>query len=490
MLEARVLKIWPILQLSVLCCALSACALGPAYQAPAASEAGVPEGWHAQLPHAGKVMELAQWWTQFDDPVLTELTLAAQRGSPTIAQAEARVRQARAALDTSEAGRLPSLSLSASDTRSNGTGVAVAPGVGTTQTLASAGLNAAWDLDLFGGTRSSVQSASALAAASEAAWHDSRVSLAAAVADAYVMRRQCEALLAQNEIDLSSRVETHRLISNKVQFGFTAPADALRTEASVAEGTSLLLNQKGLCARLLNQLAALTGIAQVELLARLKPNNAIIPVPAAASVGTVPAAVLSQRPDVTSAERALAAANADIGVAIANRLPRIALAGSIGINRLRLDSGTTRFNTWSFGPSLSLPIFDGGSGRALEAASRARYDEALAAYRQRVQTAVQEVEDALVRVDIALQRERSAEIAESRYQKYFDAKQVQFRVGASSLLDLEDARRITVAGKQALAAVRLERAQSWIALYKAAGGGWQEASNAAAAGANSSPSAK
>jgi multidrug efflux system outer membrane protein len=460
---------------TIMACTLAACAVGPAYQPPAPSDAGVPLAWHAQLPHSGRVIDLAQWWMQFDDPLLSALILSSQNDSPTIAQAEARVRQARAALDSSAAAFFPSLSLDASITRSNGTGIAATSGASTVQTLGAATLSSSWDFDLFGGTRRSIEAGSARLAGSQADWHDSRVSLAAEVANAYVARRQCEALMVQNEIDLASRIETHRLTGNKVASGFSAPADALRTEASVAESTSLQQNQKGLCARNINQLAALTGIPPADLEARLKPGHAVIPLPAAVSVPAIPAAVISQRPDVASIERALAAASADIGVAVANRLPQLGLAGTIGINRLRIGNAVTRYDTWSFYPSLSLPIFDGGSGAAQVTSSRARYDELLAAYKARIRQAVQEVEDALVRIDIAAQREQATELAEARYQQYFDAKKVQFRLGATSLLDLEDARRITVGSKQSLAAVRLERAQSWIALYKSVGGGWQAA---------------
>jgi outer membrane protein, multidrug efflux system len=295
------------------------------------------------------------------------------------------------------------------------------------------------------------------------------------VANAYVTRRQCEALAVQSEIDLASRIETHRLIGNKIRSGFAAPADQLRTEASVAEAASQLHNQKGACARLVNQLAALTGVAPAEIEARLGQRPAVIPTPGGAPVPAVPAAAVSQRPDVAAVERTLAAASADIGVAMANRLPRLSISGVIGVNSLRLGGATTPYDTWSLGPSLSLPLFDAGVGAARVASSLARYDEVLASYRQILRRAVQEVEDALVRVDVAVRREESAEIAEARYRQFFAAKETQFRLGATSLLDLESARQVTVASSQALAAARLERAQAWIALYQALGGGWQEA---------------
>ena len=466
-----------VIGLATVMFALSGCTVGPTYRTPSPSVSGIPDAFHAKLAHSGSLIDLAQWWTQFNDPLLSTLILSSQKDSPTVVQAEARMRQAYAMLDLSSAGLLPTASLTASSNWSNGTGVTTAAITDTVQTLNVAKLNTSWDLDLFGGTQRSVEGASARATASEQDWHESRVTLAAEVTSTYVGRRQCEALVLQNEADLASRLETDRLIRHKISYGFSAPIDALRTEASVAESKSSLHNQKGLCARYVNQLAALTGLSPKTLEANLDKGKAIIPVPTSTSMPIIPAAILSQRPDVASVERKLASASADIGVAQANRMPKLQLAGVIGINRLRAGGSVTRYDTWSFYPSLSLPIFDGGSGAAEVSSARARYDEVLAAYRQKIREAVQEVEDALVRVDVALQREQVTELAETRYQQYFKAKTVEFGRGATSLLDLEDARRITVNSKQSLAAVRLERAQSWIALYKSVGGGWQDRQN-------------
>ena len=472
--QCSALNVCQLTSLAVMACMLSACTVGPTYRTPVLSTFGIPDAWHARLAHSGSLLELAQWWTQFDDSLLSALILSSQKDSPTVAQAEARMRQAHALLNVTSAGLFPAVSLAASSTQSNGTGMTSAKVTSTVQTSDVATLNASWDLDLFGGTRRSVEGAAARVTASEQDWHESRVTLAAEVANAYVGRRQCEALLLQYEADLASRLETDRLIRNKINSGFSAPANALRTEASVAESRSSLHNQKGLCARYANQLVALTGLVPNDLEASLEKGKAIIPIPIAMSVPAIPAAVLSQRPDVASMERMLASASANIGVAQANRMPQLQLAGMIGINRLRVGNNVMNYDTWSFYPSLSLPVFDGGSGAAQVSLARARSNEALAAYRQKIRQAVQEVEDALVRVDIAVQREQATELAETRYQQYFEAKTIEFRRGATSLLDLEDARRITVNSKQSLAAVRLERAQSWIALYKSVGGGWQD----------------
>ncbi len=123
---------------------------------------------------------------------------------------------------------------------------------------------------------------------------------------------------------------------------------------------------------------------------------------------------------------------------------------------------------------MSLPVFDGGSGAARVETARARYDQALASYRAKVRQAVQEVEDALVRLDAAGRRLDAATVADAQYTKVLEAASARYRLGAGSLLQLEDVRRTTLSASQALAAVQLERAQAWVALYKAVGGGWHD----------------
>jgi NodT family efflux transporter outer membrane factor (OMF) lipoprotein len=464
-----------LLGLAVMAGVLAGCTVGPDYRAPSASELDAPAAWHAKVHAEGQHMRRVQWWDRFDDPVLRKLIAAAEATSPTVDLAAARVREARALLDAARAPFLPSLTGAAAWTRSNGGGsIPGVPGSGTPQTQSSGTLSLLWDLDLFGRTRRSVEGSEARVAAIEADFVDARVALATAVALAYSQRRQCEVLEEQDEVDLKSRIETHRLTSDKVNAGFSAPADALRTEASVAEGTATLQDVRGQCAQLVNQLVALTGTPYVDVEALLATGRSAIPQPPPAPIAEIPADALRQRPDVIASERALAAASADIGVAVANRYPSIQLLGSIGRSRLRIGDRSGSTDTWSIGPSLSLPIFDAGLGAAQVTAARARYDQALAAYRQKVRDAVQDVEDSLVRTDVALDRERNAALADARYQAYFAAKDAQYRHGAASLLDLEDARRLTVLSRLSLASAQLERARSWISLYRSVGGGWQD----------------
>ncbi len=474
----------------LLALALAACAVGPDYRTPRLAGVEAPAGWHATLPHHGSRMMLARWWEQFHDTALTQLIEQAGADSPTLAQAVGRVREARASVSSSRAALLPQLKGSGSAVRqggfggsqflggAGGTGVSstsVSPtlGLGTFTTLA-ASADASWELDLFGGKRRSLEGADARLEASLADWHDARVTLSAEVANTYLQQRECEALVAIGETTLASRRETLQLTERKFGAGFVAPADLAQAQATVADATNALESQRAQCEQGLDQLVTLTGLDHAALAALLAPGKGRMPAPPDAGAPDVPAQVLSQRPDVSSAERAVAGASADIGVAVASRLPSLTLAGSIGINTFQISGQSLTTKSWSFGPSASLPIFDGGSGAARVETARARYDQALAGYRAKVRQAVQEVEDALVRLDAASRRLDAATVADAQYTKVLEAASARYRLGAGSLLQLEDVRRTTLSASQALAAVQLERAQAWVALYKAVGGGWHD----------------
>ncbi|MBA9846470.1 MAG: efflux transporter outer membrane subunit [Ralstonia sp.] len=472
----------------VLALLLAGCAVGPDYHTPPLSGTEAPQGWHATLPHHGSRMALAHWWEQFHDPVLTQLVEQADATSPTIAQAVGRVREARASVSTNRAALLPQLKGSGSATRQGGFGGsqfaggagglsagALNPtlGLGTITTL-GAQADASWEIDLFGGKRRSLEGADARLTASEADWHDARVSLAAEVANTYLQQRECEALVDIGAATLSSRQETLQLTERKFRAGFVAPADFAQAQATVGDAVNALEGQRAQCAQGIDKLVALTGLDHDALNGLLFKASAQIPAPPDAGVPDVPAQVLSQRPDVSSAERAVAGASADVGVAVASRLPSITLAGSIGINSYRLGGQSLTSKSWSFGPSVSLPIFDGGAGAARVETARARYDQALASYRSKVRQAVQEVEDALVRLDASERRVDAATMADAQYAKVLEASNARYRLGAGSLLQLEDVRRTALQASQSLAAVKLERAQAWVALYKAVGGGWRD----------------
>jgi NodT family efflux transporter outer membrane factor (OMF) lipoprotein len=333
-------------------------------------------------------------------------------------------------------------------------------------------LQAAWELDLFGANRRAREAAEARFTARTIDWHQARVSLAAEVASAYVSLRINEALLAGYERDAASRGETSRLTGLKTDAGFEAPANAALASAGASEAKARLSTQRGQVDFDVKALVALTGLAETVLRRMLETGAQALPSPAVFSVGTIPALVLAQRPDIAAAERELAALSAEIGGAEADRYPRISLTGSVGYSVTRMAGMSTEGATWGFGPSLTVPLFDAGRRAANVDLAKARYAESLAAYKATAIRAVREVEEALTQLRTAQNRLPDLTAAHAGYVAFEKAAQARLAAGAGSVLELEDARRAVLAAQVAVLALERERANAWISLYRAVGGGW------------------
>ena len=458
----------------VLSGALCGCAVGPQYRAPAVA---APSRFQSEPPAGAEAADtdLNAWWAQFDDPLVARLVHAAVLDNPTLAQARARVAQARAQLGGSQGALLPAIDANGSVIRSK---ALAAPGATTIGTATTRSLDASWELDLFGGLRKGAEAADARLAARIADWHGARVSLGAEVATTLLGLRACEATSALLAEDLRSRQQTGQLTGLKIRAGLTATGDAVLSEASIADGRQRLQAQQLECELTIQALVELTGI-DTDRLRPLLAQSAGLPRPRGIEVRQVPAEAVAQRPDIAAGERDLAAAAAEINVAEANRYPRLTLTGSIGQTGLRSGGSSATTGNWSFGPSLSLPLFDGGRRRAAVDAAMARYQEAEALYRQRVRGAVRDIEQALLRLDSFARRETDAAAAARDYERYFQTREEKFKAGNGSLFELEDARRSMLSARQTLIGVQRERVDAWIALYKALGGGLRQTGDAA-----------
>lgn len=455
----KLLRPYRLLFVSTAIC-LSACAtVGQDYTQPALN---LPGAWQAR--NNGKMDDLSAWWSSFSDPVLTALLDAAQKDNPTLDKAAATIAKARANRSSTEAGLSPGVNASGSAGYSGD----LKHEKGTTRS-ASLGLDSSWELDLFGKTRRSVESASALAQASVAQWHDARVSLAAEVATTYVEYRACRLKQKYYDEQTVSQSKTSELTTLSARAGFSPQADARLAEASAASTRSTALSQKAECEVLVKSLVALTGLSETKLREKLGTDTPELPKPASLVVTSLPANLLRQRPDLVSAERKVASATALIGVAEAARYPSFTLSGSV---TLSAAGGSASQLPWSFGPTLTLPLFDSGRIHANIRSARADYDAALADYRSTVRSAVKEVEQALVRLDSIAQREQEVRKSADGYQHYLVATEQNWRLGGVSLLDLETARRSAIAAQITLLELQQNRLAYWIALYKAVGGGW------------------
>lgn len=450
---------------------LAACAsTAPPPEAPMALPAPV---WHATVPAGGVAPNTSG--PAFDDPLLPQLTAAAQAASPTLAAAAARVARARASRVAAGAALQPRLDAVGSVGRGR---QQLATPVGT---QASVGLQAVWEIDLFGAGAAGRDAAQARLDGARAAWQGAQVALAAEVASSYVALRSCEAQLVPTQADAASRAETTRLTELSARAGFTAPADAALVRATAAQSRSQLVAQRAACDTLVKGLVALTDLAEPELRQRLAAATARLPVATAVAVPVLPATLLERRPDIAEAARNVQAAAGDRAQAQARQRPQVSLSGSLAGVTLRTGQETFSGTTWTLGPlAVNFPLFDGGARAAASAAAAAGYDEAVAAYRAQVRLAVREVEQALVALHSSAEREADALVAAQDFEASLRATEARQRGGLASLFDLEAARRNALAAQAALIDLQRERAVAWITLYRALGGGFDETRQARA----------
>ncbi|MBF2714151.1 efflux transporter outer membrane subunit [Agrobacterium vitis] len=447
-----------------LCLLLSGCATFAELQP---SDVKVANVWHATLPHGGNASSLLSWWSTFNDPSLTALIGYAQEENPSLASATAEIDKARATLASARSSLFPGLDGSASVTRS-GTDGDAANRI-TASTASSGGLDASWEIDLFGKTRQTSEAARVRVDKQIANWHDARVSLAAEVADYYVQYKACRQLENVYSVELASQRETIRATETAATSGFTSTADLALARASAASSSSTLTAQKAECEVLVKSLAEVTGGDEARVRQLLAKGKAGIPAPKTFKPAAVPAEALRQRPDIGALELELAASIADVGAAKADLYPSLSLGGSVTVSSSTLTGGSL---PWSFGPALTIPLLDGGSRRAAVRSAIADYDTAVANYKSGVLSAVSEVEIALVRVDSTRRRIGDASSAARNYRSYFTSIDSNWRAGGASLLDREEARRSAQSAEISLIEIRRDAVRYWIALYKALGGGW------------------
>lgn len=442
--------------------ALGGCALsGP----PAKVDAAAPPQWQAPLPHNGNLTDLNNWWQNQGDPLLVQLIDAAQAASPTLASARSRIAQSRAERVAAGAALAPSLDLAGSVARQNQQSSI------PTGTTSQAALQASWEIDVFGAGRAARNAAEARFNSANAGWHEARVSVAAETANQYYGLRACEQLLKVAVQDAGSRAYTARLTELSSKAGFLSPSDSALARASAADGRSRASAQRAACDIGVKSLVALTAIAEPDLRARLAAAAAV-PAPAIA-IAALPAQTLSQRPDVYTAEQEVAAASFEVRGAQAQRYPRLSLSGSVGAANFRSGGENTQLDTWTLGPlAISVPVFDAGRRRANVDAAQARYELAVSQYRGSVRKAVAEVEQALVTLNSTGERASDAEISLQGYRTAFTAIEDRYKNGLASLLELEDAHRSRLAAENNVVSLQQERSNAWVALYRAAGGGW------------------
>ena len=445
---------------------LFACTATTPYQPPelpvpaAFKEAGAT--WVPAAP--ADALDRGPWWELFGDAELNRLAEQVQLSNQNIAAAVAAYAQAQAVVRQQRAGLLPSVSLSGGATRSGGEGASRSG----TSTQASLGVD--WAPDLWGRLESSVNSAQASAQASEADLASARLSAVGSLASAYFQLREADAEIGLLQATVEGYERSLQIARNRYAAGVVAQTDVLQAQTQLANARAELATVRQNRARFEHALAVLTGRAPADFALPRAPWVAEVPaVPPA-----VPSTLLQRRPDIAAAERAVAAANAQIGIQRAAYFPSLSLGATLGsggssVADLFRASGTV----WSLGLSIAQTLFDAGATAARVDAAQAARDARVAAYRQTVLTAFQSVEDQLTVLRTLQEQEPLRREAVSAAERTAQQLLNRYREGQVGYTEVVAAQVSALSAQRALLQLQVNRQLAVVALVQALGGGWQ-----------------
>ena len=458
--------------------AVCGCMVGPDFRRP---HMDVPQNWTGSVPApeiqpapaAPAGISLARWWLIFNDPILSALVDEAVQSNLDLKLAEARVRQARAALRGAVSFLGPTLDSSALARHSRTRGI-LSTNKGDISNQYQVGFDAAWEIDVFGGVRRNIEAADADLAATVEARQGVLISLSAEVALNYIDLRSFQQRISIARKNLATQSHSARLTRLRFEAGFVSGLDVATAEAQVATTASTIPLLESAAQQAIYNISILLGRDPAALLPELSPPKDIPEQPPAVPLG-LPSDLLLRRPDIRQAEAGIHAATARIGVATADLFPRFTISGSACLQSTDFSSWLTwssRF--WSFGPSASWNLFSSGRTLANIEQQRAVEEQTLVAYQQTVLTALQEVENAL----IASTKEEEHRVELSRAVT-FNLKAVDlatrlYTQGQTDFLSVLDAQRSLFLTEDQLAASTGTVLTNLVALYKALGGGWGE----------------
>lgn len=486
---------------------LAGCTLGPDFKPPQPPQV---ENWHDASARTGRsVTESSnpdpRWWGNFNDPVLTSLIEQAISGNLDLQQAVLRVAEAQQNEVSTRAGRLPSVNANGSFMREQlGLRGLIASGGSSTLTqnpavagalggleapvnLFQYGLSSSWELDLFGRVRRLQEQAKAATEAQIEATNDALVMLEGQVAQAYMQLRGAQSLLRSQQENVRTAQAAFDLTGKRQQQGLATDLDVEQARTQLATTQSQLPAYEKQAQQAMNRLSVLTGQPPGSVDSMLGNAAPLPATPPVVSIG-VPSTLARRRPDIRQAEARLHAATANVGVAVASFYPDVSLTGSFGIRALDaayLTNWASAF--YSFGPSVSLPIFQGGRLTAGLRLARAQEAEAALAYRSAVLNALREVEDALTayRTDKAT-RDKLAVAVKSGQTTLFLARD-RYSQGLADFIQVLDAERTLISSRQQLVQADVALTNDVVALYTALGGGWEDSDEKTAATPASTP---
>ncbi len=465
-------------------CLLVGCAVGPNYRAPPVEALGVPGAYGVAAAPAGPI-DLAVWWRQFNDPLLTDLIDRATAANLDIAVSQTRLIQARESLVQARGALLPSLTGAPGVTRSvtraptstfaTEAGQLATSGNSATTEL-SIGLDAPWQPNIFGGRRS-LEAARANADTALFNLIGVRTSAAGEVATNYVDARVAQARLAIARDTLKNQDDNLQITQWRVQAGLASATDIEQARAQRAQTAATIPLLETNFVSAVNRLGVLTGQAPGALRQTMDKAQPIPRGPDAVAVG-IPADTIRQRPDVRAAERSLAAATAQIGVAQAQLYPALNITGSLSSAASQVSplSSFSNVVTGQLFAGLTQTIFDGGQLSSQVRSARAGADGALATYKSTVLSGLEDVENAIQALNSAKARQISlAEAADASKNAVLLAR-TQYRVGLTDFLTLLQSEQSLLTARDTLASAQGDQALALVQLYLALGGGWQPAS--------------
>jgi NodT family efflux transporter outer membrane factor (OMF) lipoprotein len=482
---------------------LSACTVGPDFSS---STPALPANWasrsQAQAKHDSVVVtdsiDSASWWKSFNDPELTALVERAREANPSLRQAALRIEEARAQLSVVDSRNLPTASFDSSyaRTRLSPNGALSLFGGSSSQTatetaaggfpstlvpfslppfdLFQTGFDASWEIDLFGRVRRSIESADAQAQAIVEARNDALVSVYAEVARNYVQLRGVQRLIAITNQNLKAQQDAYNLTHAQAQGGETSNLDVESASSEVATTQAQLPALDDQKARTINALALLVGLQPGALDQELQTPQPVPTTPPSVPIG-LPSELARRRPDIRQAEAELHAATANIGVATADLYPRLTLSGSLGLQALRFNKlGDWASKFYDFGPALSIPVFNGAANANITV-QEIRQKEAALNYETTILNALHDVENAVSSYGAEQVRLKALEHAADANQRSLALAQQRYKAGLSSFLDVLDAERRLYASQTEVVRSEYTISTNLIAVYKALGGGWDEA---------------
>ena len=456
------------------------CAVGPDYHRPSAE---VPPSWQPEAPwHEAAPGDMAlkgSWWELFQDPELNPLVEKALAGNQNLRVATARLQQSQDQLTIARSALFPAVELSGSASRAKDSAnrplaAYSQPNQSTVQNDFLLGPSVNYELDLFGRVRREVEGARASAQQAEADFENTRLILMATLVSDYYSLREIDAEMAVVRRSLDLQQGALKFVSSRHELGFATGLDLAQQEAlldSSAAQLELLQNQRD---QLQHAIATLVGTAAPSF--TLASSTDVRPIPAL-PLG-LPSDLLQRRPDVASAERAMAAANARIGVARAAYFPTIDLAPGLGVPSIGWESNalaslfTAPSRLWSVGLSASQTLFDAGKTRANVRFADADYTAAVASYRQTVLTAMEEVENGITGLGSLERAEIQANASVRSAQRAFDIASERYRGGVDTYLDVITAEQTLLTNQRQAVQIQGQQFTTTVFLVKALGGGW------------------